>query len=38
LDKLLSNIYTVNSQLEIIMSSTKTGEGIAAWVDWIISV
>ena len=30
-----SNIRTINSQLEIIFSSARTGEGIATLVDWL---
>jgi len=33
---LQSNIRLINSQLKIIFSSARVGEGITAWVDWIM--
>ncbi len=36
LSLLEANIQKVNSQIEVIFNSAKTGEGMSTWVDWLM--
>ncbi len=35
-DQTIEHACRVNPDLEIIMVSAKTGEGVEAWADWIV--
>jgi hydrogenase nickel incorporation protein HypB len=37
LDRLISNIKQINSQVTIISISAKTGEGLTTWLNWVRS-
>ena len=38
LDKLLYNIDTVHPDVETIVLSARTGDGVAAWRDWLLRI
>lgn len=36
LDRIISNVRQINSQVEIFLVSAKTGEGLEDWLNWIL--
>jgi hydrogenase nickel incorporation protein HypB len=36
LDLFLANLKSVNPAAEVILASARTGEGVAAWCDWLV--
>ena len=37
-DAFLANLHDVNPHVEVIEVSARTGEGVAAWCDWLVGV
>ena len=35
LDEFLANVQAVNPTAKVMMTSTKTGEGVSEWLDWL---
>ena len=38
LDRFLANLADVNPKATVIQASSRTGEGVAAWCDWLLSI
>jgi hydrogenase nickel incorporation protein HypB len=38
LDRFLANLADVNPKAEVIQASSRTGEGVADWCTWLLSV
>ena len=38
LDLFLANLEAVNPKAKVIQASSRTGDGVAAWCDWLLSI